>query len=48
MIDKQSAAAKLSPSPCNCFWGDTTIESIVRHLDIEIDDALAIAEQVEV
>jgi hypothetical protein len=28
--------------------GDTKIESTVRYLGIEVDDALAIAEQVEV
>jgi integrase len=33
---------------CSFCWGHKKIESTVRHLGIEVDDALAIAEQVDV
>jgi len=38
-----------SKTPCRpAFAGHTKIESTVRYLGIEVDDALAIAEQVDV
>src|ERR1700738_930207 len=33
---------------CSCPHGESSLESTVRYLGIEVDDALAIAEQVEV
>jgi len=31
-----------------CLFGHTKVESTVRYLGIEVDDALAIAEQVDI
>jgi hypothetical protein len=36
-----------SKPPCDLLLGHTKLESTVRYLGIEVDDALNIAEQIE-
>ena len=43
-----STAALATCGRCSFCWGTRKIESTVRYLGIEVDDALAIAEQVDV
>ena len=47
--DAELPAAHQQPAcPSSSDWADTKLESTVRYLGIEVDDALEIAEQTEV